>query len=311
MVCGWLLQEAVGRAAKLSTTLQTTQLQQVHPDVDLLCDWVETAGHHRRFMHLWSPKSKEVRGHLCIVHGLGEHGGRYVRLAPYIARHGYRVSAVDLPGHGRSAGRRGAIPSYDSLLDEIAFSLRWARHLDSQVPCYLFGHSMGGNLVANYVLRRSELPMAAVVSSPMFISAREPKGFKNLLARVALRIAPNYTLAAGTETKQLMDDPQEQEILDNDPLFHRRVSLRLGAALIDSGKWAIANSQQLSIPLLISHGLLDRVTLPAASQQFAEKAGRLCQLSLLEDHLHESFRDQRRHEVIQLYTNFLNSLSSK
>jgi alpha-beta hydrolase superfamily lysophospholipase len=286
-------------------------LQQVHPDIQLSSDWVELPGHQKRFMHLWSPTTTPVRGHVCIVHGLGEHGGRYVRLAPHIARQGYRVSAFDLPGHGRSPGRRGAIVSYDSLLDEIQFVLRWAQHRDVELPCYLFGHSMGGNLVANYVLRRSELPQAAIVSSPMFISSREPKGLMNVLARSVLRIAPNYTLAAGTETKQLMDDPQEQQILDNDPLFHRRISLRLGAALIDSGKWAIQNAHSPSIPMLVSHGLKDRITLPNASLQFAGRAGKHCQLKLLEDHLHESFRDQRRHEVIQLYIDFLHSLSSK
>jgi alpha-beta hydrolase superfamily lysophospholipase len=246
---------------------------------------------------------------VCIVHGLGEHGGRYVRLAPHIARQGYHVSAIDLQGHGQSPGKRGTIVSYDSLLDEVRFGLRWARQNYADLPCYLFGHSMGGNLVANYALRRSELPDAAIVSSPMFLSSREPKGLMNTVARIAMRIAPNLTLAAGTETKQLMDDPQEQQILDNDPLFHRRVSLRLGAALIDSGKWAIANAHSLSIPMLVSHGLRDRITLPEGSQQFASRAGERCRLKLLEEHLHESFRDQRRHEVIQLYVDFLNSLS--
>jgi acylglycerol lipase len=289
----------------------TSAMQQMHPDIQLTSDFVELSESQKRFMHGWSPSSEEIRGHVCIVHGLGEHGGRYVRLAPHIARQGFRVSAVDLCGHGRSPGARGAIVSYEALLDELQYFLRWARQQVSGLPCYLFGHSMGGNLVVNYVLQRSDLPDAAIVSSPLFIAAQEPKGLMNLVARLVLRIAPNFTLAAGTETKQLMDDPQEQQILDCDPLFHRRVSLRLGAALIDSGKWALENANRLSIPLLLSHGLKDKITVPEASQRFASRAGELCQLKLLEDHLHESFRDQRRHEVIQLYIDFLNSLRSK
>lgn len=289
----------------------TSTLQQVHPDVELSSDWVELPNRQSRFMHLWSPTAAAAKGHLCIVHGLGEHGRRYIRLAPHIARQGYHVSAFDLQGHGQSPGKRGAIMNYDSLLDEVQFALQWAKQLHASLPCYLFGHSMGGNLVVNYALRRSDLPQAAIVSSPMFISPREPKGLMNMLARVASRITPNLTIAAGTETKQLMDDPVEQQILDNDPLFHRRVSLRLGAALIDSGKWAISNAHRLSIPLMVSHGLKDTITLPEGSRQFASRAGHHCQLQLLEDHLHESFRDQRRHEVIQLYVDFLNSLSPK
>lgn len=276
-------------------------------DLHVLADWVEHPSGQNRFMHSWSP-AEQAKGMIIIVHGLGEHGGRYIRLAPHIARQGFRVIAFDLPGHGRSPGKRGAIESYDSLLDELSFAIEHARELARSIPVYLFGHSMGGNLVLNYILRRSGLPDAVVASSPMLISPKEPKGLMNWIARMAERVAPNYSIAAGFESKQLMDDPVEQEILDNDPFFHRRVTLRLGKALVDSGKWAMENASRTSIPLLITHGLDDRVTLPEGSKRFAAGAGPMCQLKLLEGHLHESFRDQRRQQVIQLYLDFFGSL---
>jgi alpha-beta hydrolase superfamily lysophospholipase len=266
-------------------------------------DWVNL-GTQRRFMHRWAP-FQAVRGHVCIVHGLGEHGGRYVRLAPHLAKLGYAVSAFDQQGHGRTPGRRGVIISYDSLLDEIEGYLKWAMQVDPDVPCFLFGHSMGGNLVVNYVLRRETAPRAMIASSPMFISPREPKGMLNVMARAASRLVPNLRVGIGAETKQLMDDPAEQQLLDNDPLFHRQASLRLGAALIDSGRWALENATKLRVPTLITHGTLDRITLPEGSKQFSMNAGSICQLQLLTDHLHESFRDQRRQQVIDIYVQFL------
>ena len=269
--------------------------------------WVELPNGQRRFMHQWSPTT-EPKGHVTIIHGLGEHGGRYIRLAPHLARQGFQVSALDLPGHGRSPGKRGAIRSYESLLDDVQFAIQWAKQASSGLPVCLFGHSMGGNLVANYALRRNDLPDAVIASSPMFVSPKEPKGLLNIAARLAAKVVPNYTLAAGTETKQLMDDPVEQELLDNDPLFHRRLTLRLGASLIDSGRWAIKNADRLSVPMLLTHGLSDRITLPEGSRSFAARAGELCRLQLLEEHLHESFRDKRRQQVIQLYVDFLNEL---
>jgi alpha-beta hydrolase superfamily lysophospholipase len=281
-------------------------LEQWKREVDSSTQWVELAG-GRRFAHLWTPKS-QLKANVHIIHGLGEHGGRYIRLAPYLTRHGFQVSAIDLQGHGQSPGTRGWVTSYDSLLDDVQGGLEWSRQLDPDLPCFLFGHSMGANLVANYILRRKQLPTAAILSSPMFLSAREPKGLLNLVARLALKVMPRHTIHAGTETKQLMDDPVEQQMLDNDPLFHRRVSLRLGAALIDQGKWAIENAQQLSVPTLLTHGTLDKITLPEGSLQFADRAGSHCQIKLLEGHLHESFRDQRREQVIKIYVDFLNSL---
>lgn len=278
--------------------------------IDSSASWIECPNGVQRFLHRWS-SLEELKGIVVIVHGLGEHGGRYIRLAPHIARQGFRVLAFDLPGHGRSPGKQGAIKSYQALLEELELSMQFAHEQAAGLPVYLFGHSMGGNLAINYVLRqRDRLPDAVVASSPMLISPKEPKGILNLIARVAERIVPNLTIAAGTETKQLMDDPVEQEILDNDPLFHRRLTLRLGKALIDSGRWAMTNAEKLSVPLLITHGLNDRVTLPEGSIEFAKRAGQRCQLRLLEGHLHETFRDQRRQQVIQLYLEFFQSLTS-
>lgn len=290
----------IGRILYLNKNIQANHGTQASSD------WIALPNRQKRFVHLWTPHI-EPRAQVTIIHGLGEHGGRYIRLAPHLARQGYCVAAFDLPGHGRHPGKRGAIASYSSLIDELEQILEWSEQQRKGLPVFLFGHSMGGNLVVNYLLRRNMLPQAAIASSPMFVSPKEPKGLFNIAARCLLRVAPNYTLSAGIETKQLMDDPAEQQILDNDPLFHRRLTLRLAAALVDSGRWAIENANRLRTPLLITHGQLDRVTLPEGSEEFARKAGPNCRLELLTDHLHESFRDQRRHQVIQLYLDFLAS----
>ena len=269
-------------------------------------DWVQWPSGGRRYVHRWS-LADTSHGGICIIHGLGEHAGRYAELAGFLAGHGYLVTAHDLPGHGHDSGRRGVVPSYQALLADVGDALAWTSAAVPGSPVFLLGHSMGGNLIVNYLLHGGQPPLAAIASSPMFLSPREPRGLANLAARLLLRWAPNLCIGTGVRYQWLTDDPAEQALVAHDPLYHRRVSLRLGAALIDSGRWAIEHAARLPIPLLVTHGTEDRLTLPAGSAQFAQRAGERCRFELLAGHRHESFRDLERRAVWQLFLDFLES----
>ena len=101
----------------------------------------------------WEPDS-EPRAVVCLVHGLGEHCGRYQHVAAALTEAGFAVLACDQRGHGRSAGKRGVIPSYDALMDDIGLLLEQASQRYPGKPRFLYGHSLGGNEVINYALRR-------------------------------------------------------------------------------------------------------------------------------------------------------------
>jgi alpha-beta hydrolase superfamily lysophospholipase len=295
--------------------------------VDYRAELVELSPGTSRFVHRWQPAESTPKASFCIVHGLGEHGGRYGQLAGNLVSCGYQVWAFDQQGHGRDSGKRGIITNYDDLLTEVGLLLDHARCWLPDSPCFLFGHSMGGNLAVNFLLRHQSsqsdkkpqtdeasqsgkpLPTAAIVSSPFFRTQREPRGLMNWVARCALRLVPHLRVGTGIRAEWLTDDVQQQDQVNRDPLYHRRVSLGLGAALIDSGRWAIEHADRLTVPTLIIHGTEDFLTLPAGSSDFARRAGKSCRLELLSDHRHETFRDVDRQPVIDLILNFLNSFA--
>ena len=105
-------------------------------------------------LRTWEPAAAPAGLAIALVHGLGEHSGRYVELVAHLTQHGYPVIAMDLRDHGRSTGKRGHAPTYEALMDDIELLLGAARERFPGVRLVLYGHSFGGNLVINYVLRR-------------------------------------------------------------------------------------------------------------------------------------------------------------
>ncbi len=267
-------------------------------------DWQEIQTGVRKYAHRWLPDGPPL-ANVCIVHGLGEHGGRYHPLAKDFVKAGFAVTAFDQQGHGESPEVRGRIRTYESLLDDIAVFSQWSRRQFADIPQILFGHSMGGNLVINYGLRDYPQPHRIVASSPMIQQTSPPSPLFVRLARVALWVAPNLTLKSTPVAERLMSDPEEQRLLREDQLFHSQLSLRLGAALLDSGAWMLQNAHRLKTRTLLSHGTSDYMTSPQASTEFAKRAGHQCELVILDGQLHDPFRDINRAVVIERFITFI------
>src|SRR5690606_13087284 len=145
--------------------------------------WLEVQPGNRKYVHHWWP-AQSPWTNVGIVHGLGEHGGRYHPLARSLVSAGLSVTAFDQQGHGRSPEPRGRVRSYQSLLEDVAAFLNWNRELYPTVPTVLLGHSMGGNLVINYVLRDYPQPTRAIASSPMIRLTAPPSRSFIKLARI-------------------------------------------------------------------------------------------------------------------------------
>ncbi|MDQ3393384.1 MAG: lysophospholipase, partial [Bacteroidota bacterium] len=117
---------------------------------------------HARY---WVPEKPNAI--ICIVHGIGEHSGRYNEMALYMCSRGFTVFANDQRGHGKSGGKRGHSPSYSLLLDDVETLMKWARSQYPDLPLYLYGHSWGGNIVANFILKRKTKEVSgSILSSP-------------------------------------------------------------------------------------------------------------------------------------------------
>ncbi|HBE66590.1 MAG TPA: hypothetical protein DDW52_00440 [Planctomycetaceae bacterium] len=263
------------------------------------------------YVHSWRPDSDLTSsglsataqlGHIAIVHGLGEHGGRYDSLARRFCQRGFSVHAFDQQGHGQSRQPRGLIESYESMLDDISHFLKWVGKQGA--PVFLFGHSMGGNLVLNHALRVSDGYQAVVSSSPMIRAQRAPGRVAEWLLRWWSRMRPRATMTSNVVPERLMNNPAEIAAFEADTLFHSTLSLKLGAALIDSGRWALKHANELSVPLLLSHGDTDVLTCPQASQQFAETSSKYCEFHLWPDFLHDPFRCLASDQVVDRFADF-------
>ncbi len=256
----------------------------------------------------WEP-ADEPRAVVCLVHGLGEHCGRYAHVAAAMSEAGYALLACDKRGHGRSGGKRGHVPSYDALMDDIGLLLGQAEQRFPGRPRFLYGHSLGGNEVINYALRR-QADLAGVIStSPGLRPGFRAAPLRVALARLMNRLWPAYTEANGLELAALSRDPAVVAAYQADPLVHDRLSARLGVGLLDAGEWAMAHAAEFPVPLLLMHGTADRLTSHEASQEFAAKAPN-CTLKLWEGLYHETHNEPEKMEVIGCVIEWLSGFSA-
>ena len=144
----------------------------------------------------WQPETP-AKAAVCLVHGLGEHSGRYAHVAAALNDAGYAVLGFDLRGHGKSGGPRGHTPTYDTLMDDIGRLLDEAAKRYPGAPCFLYGHSLGGNLVINYALRRKPSLAGVISTSPGLRVANPLPPLQVALAKVMNKLQPGMQMANG------------------------------------------------------------------------------------------------------------------
>lgn len=234
---------------------------------------------------------------ILLVHGMGEHMGRYHHVADMLTNEGYAVLGFDQRGHGRTIGKRGHTPSYESLLEGVDRLFEEAASRYPDVPVLLYGHSMGGNVTANYVLRRKPAVAGAIVGSPWLRLAFAPPQAQVVLGRLVERLYPGFTNKRPMNVDHLTSDPGMAEMYRSDPLGHGNITARFFFGVQRAGLWAIQHAGELSVPMLLLHGDDDRVTSIAASRQFAEQAGALCEYREWQGYKHELHNELGREAV--------------
>ena len=253
----------------------------------------------------WLPEG-ETRGVVALVHGLGEHSGRYAHLANALTKVGFAVTALDLRGHGKTEGKRGDWPSYETQLDDIALMLKRAKNLYESKPLFLYGHSLGGNLVINYALRRPTDKLQGVIASgPWLRLPTPPPTMKVLAAKLLALFAPSLTQPNGLQPAYLSRRPDVAKAYVEDPLVHDRISLRLFLQAHKAAQWAMEHAAELNIPMLLMHGGDDHLTSPEASREFCERAGQNCTFRLWEGMYHEIHNETDREAVYQAIIEWL------
>ncbi len=246
----------------------------------------------------------EPKAIVCIVHGLSEHSGRYTHVAKKFTESQVGVYIIDLRGHGKSEGKRGH-GSISKMLYDVQELVVLARRDFNDLPIFLFGHSMGGSLVANYLIRliSSEIS-GAILSSPWFELAFKEPSFQLFLGKIIKNIFPATTFSDGLKPSQLAHDEEVGIAYSKDPLVHSRISARLFFDIKAAGKFALDRASLIEIPLLVAHGGDDPITSKKASEEFASKAVK-SEFKIWNESKHESHNDQHKDEVVAYYVNWV------
>ena len=258
------------------------------------------------FSQSWEPENKP-KALVCLVHGLGEHSGRYAHVAQVFSEAGYATASFDLRGHGKSGGPRGHLPSFDAYMDDIAEFHKQALEHFPGIPAFLYGHSLGGILVLNYVLRRKP-KFAGVISTGagMRTSLEEQKA-KVMAARVLGTLMPATILPSGLVPETISRDPQVVRAYVNDPLVHDKMSLGFGKIMLSEIPWTFEHAHEFSLPLLIMHGKEDKLGYPRGSEEFAGLVPENCTLKLWDGMYHEIHNEPEKDDVFAFTIDWMNS----
>ena len=232
-----------------------------------------------------------VRAQVLIVHGLGEHSGRYEHVAQQLNSWGYAVRSFDLWGHGLSDGERGSMRDEYALLDDLAAVVDHTRKtMQPGQSLVLLGHSLGGLVAARFVSLRMRPIDALVLSSP----ALDPglNAFQKVLLATLPGIAPNLRVGNGLQVKYLSHDPAVVAAYQADPLVHDRICARLALFIAQEGREVLAAAPRWNTPTLLLFAGQDKLVSPQGSRDFLKLApGAIVQSLCFEALFHEIFNE--------------------
>lgn len=243
---------------------------------------------------------------IILVHGMGEYARRYERsVVPFLLDNSIAILSYDQFGHGETKGKKGHHPGYHCILDALEEMLKKAKQLYPDLPIFLYGHSMGGNVVINYALRRPQGLSGFIATSPFLRLAFSPPKWKMTFGRIIDKVYPSLTMPNELDLQALSKDQDEIEAYSKDPMIHDKVSTRFSLEFMETGEWALEHASTLKIPMLLLHGTKDRITSHEASKEFAERAGSNAEIHLIENGFHELHHDVERQELFKAIRDWL------
>jgi acylglycerol lipase len=251
-----------------------------------------------------SPGEK-IRALILMVHGHGEHIQRYIHWAELFNGNNIGFTGVDLPGHGRSDGKRGHVTDVALLNEMIDIMLEEANKTFSGIPVFLYGHSLGAVIVLNYLLKRNPRIKGAIVTSPPLRLAFEPGKAKLLIAAILKNMLPGLIQPSGLPVEYLSHDKEVIEKYINDPLVHDKISVSLFHTMISSAEYSLSHASDLKLPLLMIHGSDDMICSPKGSIEFAGKTG-MAELKIWDGGYHELHNEPFKKEVFDYILNWIN-----
>ncbi|ASB49495.1 alpha/beta hydrolase [Alkalitalea saponilacus] len=255
----------------------------------------------------WKPGQSPIAT-VCLIHGIGEHALRYDTWARRFCDAGFMIYALDYRGHGLSEGNKGHIDHISDLLDDIGALVRRSKRNFGEIPAFLYGHSMGGTLVLEFLVKRRQDFAGAIISSPWLKLIKPPSRFIQNAGKWLDPICPEVTFSTGIKSTHMTSLPQKKENADKDPLMHGRISIRMFNEINKCTESLIEWQNPVRTPLLFLHGISDPLTKPEASESIANKNTQLYKFIGYENTLHEIHNEPIADQAFEDINNWMSQI---
>jgi len=251
---------------------------------------------------------------VIISHGFGEHAGSYIELAEDFQKAGYASIIPDQRGHGKPPDGakkwHGIIPHYQCFLDDIASLTDTARQTAPDVPVILYGHSMGGNIIANALLRspseQASQYACAVLESPWLGLYNPPGPLMGFMIKFLSHVMPDFIQEQKLSHSDLSSDTERSDGYSKDPLYHGSISMRMANGIFEGCAYALENAARFPVPVYLAYANNDLIVSNNATREFAEKAGDIATIKEYESN-HAIHNDVNRVPYINDIVAYINS----
>ena len=269
----------------------------------------KTRGNKNIYAYRWDVE--DAKAVICLVHGLGEHLHRYDHMVAYYNEGGFSVMSFDNIGHGKSEGKRGHLPSFQVYMDNVNELLETAEKAYPLLPKFLYGHSMGGNIVLNYALRTNP-QIAGLISSAAWITLdKNPPKLLVAVGNILKYIVPSLQQPSDLDPTGISRDEAGVKKYMEDPLVHGKISINFGAEMLPAAKWLETYQGSNQIPFLLMHGSGDKLTSPNGSALLAKNLTGDVTHKSWEGLYHEIHNEPEQKEVFDYTIKWLEEKISK
>ncbi len=253
----------------------------------------------------WLPE-ENVKAVLLVVHGLGEHCGRYMNVVNHFVPLDYAIYGLDHIGHGKSDGAREYVERFDDYTNTLAIFYNMVTDLQAEKPIFLLGHSMGGAIATYYLLDHQDDFTGAILSAPGVKVGDSISQATITMSKILSKLAPKMGVIA-LDVDGISRDPEVVEAYVNDPLvFHGKTPARLGAELLSAIQRITAEAGNITLPFIVVQGAEDSIVDPSGAQMLYDKASSEDKTLKIYDELyHECFNEPERDRVLRDVENWL------
>jgi len=267
---------------------------------------LEANSSYQIFSQIWEPESP-AKGVIILVHGLGEHCNRYcTHFANFFSIEGYSILTFDLPGHGKSSGKKGHIKEFGDFDKLLSAGISYAKNKYPSLPIFVYGHSLGGLIALEYSIQVKPDINGVIASAPVLDVLEPIHPVKLLLAKIMNTVFPSFSLDSGLNRNMLSSDKSVIERYNADPLVHGHTSARMGMYIIEKGEFVRNNAKIVSVPTLIIVGSAERIVSKKAIHDFCEQSEN-CSEKIWVGLYHELHNEPENLSVLRFTSKWINS----